>query len=79
MVESLCVVLPTYNEEQSIGAAVEVLQRIAERWQVIVVDDGSGDATAERVEPLMTEHPGSVRLIRHRRNLGYGAARGRGG
>jgi glycosyltransferase involved in cell wall biosynthesis len=76
--ESLTVVLPAYNEEESIGLAVEravdALPPLVEEWEIIVVDDGSSDGTADRVRPFIAEHPSQVRLVRHRRNLGYGAA-----
>lgn len=73
----LSVVIPAYNEERAID---EILGRVlAQReplraagistLEVIVVDDGSRDRTAERV----AAHDG-VRLVRHARNQGYGAA-----
>ncbi|HEY4278305.1 MAG TPA: glycosyltransferase family 2 protein [Conexibacter sp.] len=78
MLTSLSVVLPAYNEEENIetavGRCIEALPAIAERYEVIVVDDGSRDRTAEITADLAAAHPGNVRLLRHRRNLGYGAA-----
>jgi glycosyltransferase involved in cell wall biosynthesis len=73
----LSVVIPAYNEENGIDAILErvLQQRDALRangvadLELIVVDDGSKDATAERV----AAHP-DVRLIRHEVNQGYGAA-----
>jgi len=74
---TLSVVIPAYNEEDGIGAIVErVLATVPALRQVgvadldlIVVDDGSGDRTAEVVAAC----PG-VRLVRHPANRGYGAA-----
>ncbi len=74
----LSVVIPALNEERGID---EILQRVlAQRdelaragglaLEVVVVDDGSRDGTAERVAQY---HP-QVRLIRHTTNRGYGAA-----
>ncbi len=78
MVNSLSVVLPAYNEEESVGTAVrralEVLPTLAHRWEVIVVDDGSTDRTPEIMEQLAEEHYPRVRRLRHKANLGYGAA-----
>src|SRR5918999_4299845 len=73
----LSVVIPAYNEERGIDEirGGVLAQREALRangiadLEVIVVDDGSRDATAERV----AAHP-DVRLIRHTVNQGYGAA-----
>jgi glycosyltransferase involved in cell wall biosynthesis len=78
IVSSLSVVLPAYNEQENIagavGHALEVLPRLARKWEVIVVDDGSTDRTADVVEDLMLEHHPRVRLLRHDVNKGYGAA-----
>lgn len=73
----LSVVIPAYNEERGIEAIIErvLAQREPLRasgideLEVIVVDDGSADRTAERVQ----RYP-EVRLIRHPVNRGYGAA-----
>lgn len=71
--ESISLVLPAHNEADNIGRVLEqardVLPRIAKEHEVIVVDDGSGDGTARTVEGFS-----EVRLIRHARNHGYGAA-----
>jgi dolichol-phosphate mannosyltransferase len=71
-------VLPAYNEEPNIRAVVEqaldCLPRLAVDFEVIVVDDGSGDGTPAAVEPLLAEHHPRLRLLRHERNQGYGAA-----
>lgn len=78
MLPSLTVVLPAYNEEANIERAVrrcvEVLPHMASAYEVIVVDDGSRDATAAVTQRLVDELHPAVRLLRHRRNLGYGAA-----
>ncbi len=66
------IVIPTYNEEQSIGEVLEsIIQVMAQSdvtSEIIVVDDGSEDKTAE-----IAGHKG-VRLIQHSLNKGYGAA-----
>lgn len=72
---SLC--LPAYNEEACIAgtvhAALAVLPRFCAALEVIVVDDGSSDATAARVEAIAARDA-RVRLLRHHTNRGYGAA-----
>lgn len=65
------IVIPAYDEEEAIGATLEELSRagIPERYEVLVVDDGSTDRTAE----IVAGYPWA-RLVRHGRNRGYGAA-----
>lgn len=78
MPSSVSVVLPAYNEEANIGAvvarALEVMPGMVDEFEVIVVDDGSTDDTAEVARSLVTEHFPRVRLVSHARNEGYGAA-----
>jgi glycosyltransferase involved in cell wall biosynthesis len=66
------IVVPAYNEERGIGEQIERLRRVMEQsgwpFEVVVVDDGSTDRTAEEA----AQH--DVRLIRQPRNRGYGAA-----
>lgn len=59
--------IPIYNEAPHIQPVLREVLKHAE--SVLVVDDGSTDATPER----LAEFP-SVHVIRHTRNLGYGAA-----
>lgn len=67
------IVIPAFNEESAIVATLEdviaTVSPSARRYEIVVVDDGSGDATTERAGTV----PG-VRLVRHRRNRGYGAS-----
>ncbi len=74
---SISGVMPAYNEEANIGPMIEdmvrVLSSITDDYEVIVVDDGSRDATSERVLEMAARYP-NVRLIRHEVNKGYGAA-----
>ncbi len=75
---SLSVVLPAYNEEANIEpmvqAVLETCQPITGDLEIIAVDDGSRDRTADRIRALAVQHPGIVRLVQHPRNQGYGAA-----
>jgi glycosyltransferase involved in cell wall biosynthesis len=73
----LSIVLPCFNEQdnvaEAVGAAVAAAQRVSREHEVIVVDDGSSDRTAEIAARLAEAHRG-VRLIVHPVNRGYGAA-----
>jgi glycosyltransferase involved in cell wall biosynthesis len=61
-----CALIPAYNEESTITEVVAGAGRYLQR--VIVVDDGSSDATAERAREAGAE------VVRHEENLGKGAA-----
>jgi dolichol-phosphate mannosyltransferase len=73
----LTLVLPAFNEEAGIRQAVveadEALAALVEDYEVLVVDDGSRDATAA-VVASETMHRPHVHLLRHPENRGYGAA-----
>jgi len=56
-----------------VRALGRVLPGVAERFEVIVVDDGSTDGTADVLEMLRTQTPW-LRIVRHATNRGYGAA-----
>jgi glycosyltransferase involved in cell wall biosynthesis len=73
----LSVVLPCFNEEASVAAAIRDGRAAAALWsedyEIIVVDDGSTDATARVAGEFVGADP-HVRLIVHTVNRGYGAA-----
>ncbi|HEV7236856.1 MAG TPA: glycosyltransferase family 2 protein [Ktedonobacteraceae bacterium] len=76
-VPSLSLVLPAYNEEQMIAQTISTVLTVVPTWtqdfEVIVVNDGSTDATATLLEELR-ERDQHVRLVTHTVNQGYGAA-----
>lgn len=68
------VIIPAYNEETAIEKVLRELVDAIDKWnmgvvEIIVVNDGSSDNTAE----IVSRFP-EVRLINHRKNKGYGAA-----
>ncbi len=76
--QELSVFFPAYNEEGNIGSvvvkAVKVLENLnLKKWEIIVVNDGSSDKTAEVVEKL-SRLDSRIKLINHEENRGYGAA-----
>ena len=71
----LTIIVPAYNEEGSIEDTVKELHPIAQeaQAQLMVVNDGSSDRTAEILELLMKNYP-RLRVLHHEYNQGYGAA-----
>lgn len=71
----LSVVVPAYNEENRLAPglrqALEYLARRGEPFELLVVDDGSRDGTIRVAESFASQ---GVRVVRHERNRGKGAA-----
>jgi glycosyltransferase involved in cell wall biosynthesis len=65
----LSIVIPAFNEELGIGDTLRELQEAVPEAEIIVIDDGSTDGTAE----VVRQFP-SVNLMTHGRNRGYGAS-----
>jgi glycosyltransferase involved in cell wall biosynthesis len=69
----LSVIIPAYNEKESIGLVLTELSRILANstlpYEIIVVDDGSQDETA-----IISEQCAQTTVLRHRANRGYGTA-----
>ncbi len=66
------IVIPAFNEEESIAQVMEELDRVLREkvadYEIIVVDDGSTDRTAQALEGM------DIRVVRHEENRGYGAS-----
>ncbi|MFQ5506588.1 MAG: glycosyltransferase family 2 protein [Planctomycetota bacterium] len=68
----LSVVIPVYNEESTLLALVRRVQAEGTRKEIILVDDGSNDGSLELLQGLESES--GIRVLRHDRNRGKGAA-----
>jgi glycosyltransferase involved in cell wall biosynthesis len=75
---ALSVFFPAYNDAPSLPTLVRktfaTLERHVTDYEVIVVDDGSRDRTAEVLEELSREYSPRLRVVTHAYNLGYGGA-----
>lgn len=69
---------PAHNEEANleglVGEALETLPGLADAFEIVIVNDGSRDATGRIADELSAANPGVVRAVHHPTNLGYGAA-----
>lgn len=68
---------PAYYDQDNIAGvverAVDIFERIAGAYEIVIVNDGSPDNTYEVAERLVSRFP-EVRAVHHPRNLGYGRA-----
>lgn len=75
--KSVSVFFPCYNDAKSISRLVldaqKILSSLADDWEIIVVNDGSTDESAEVLKRLARTIP-RLRIVNHFRNKGYGAA-----
>jgi glycosyltransferase involved in cell wall biosynthesis len=73
----LSVFLPAYNDSGTIASLVitslKTAARLTPNFEVIIVNDGSADATAEILDELARTYP-QVRVVHHETNRGYGGA-----
>ena len=76
-IDSLSVIIPAYNECHSLrdvfAGITKELDRIGIPFEIIVVDDGSDDGSADVMSKLSEAEP-RLRVLRHARNRGKGSA-----
>ncbi|MDE2025792.1 MAG: glycosyltransferase family 2 protein [Patescibacteria group bacterium] len=76
-IPELSIFFPFWNEEQNIEKvvrdAIPVAQVVADKWEILMVDDGSIDKTLEIAQSLAKENK-HLRVISHQPNRGYGAS-----
>lgn len=78
LIPELSVFYPCYNEEKNIQKTVDktvpVLNNIAKKWEIILINDGSKDKTASVLESIKRKYSSNIKIITHNPNRGYGAA-----
>jgi len=76
-IPELSVFLPIYNEEKTIKDVVlktkRVLEDIASKWELLLIEDGSTDKTYSIIKNLSEDDP-RLKIIKHEKNKGYGEA-----
>lgn len=75
--KELSIFFPFWNEEKNIErvveAAIPVAAEYADKWEILMIDDGSSDKTYELAKQLEKKHK-NLRAITHNPNRGYGSA-----
>jgi glycosyltransferase involved in cell wall biosynthesis len=71
---SVAVIIPAFNEERTIGEIIRRVQATGMVREIVVVDDGSTDRTADILELASATGPAPVVVLRHPKNRGKGAA-----
>lgn len=72
------VIIPTYNEIENIRNIIEAVLHLEKDFDLLIIDDGSPDGTAEEVKRLMETYPNRINLIQRKGKLGLGTAYIRG-
>ena len=74
----LSIVVPVFNEEESLhplyDEIVQAMKKIEQPWELIFVDDGSSDASVEKIREIVKNKPGQISALILRRNFGQTAA-----
>jgi dolichol-phosphate mannosyltransferase len=68
------VIIPTYKEKENIKSIIVAIFSLEKDFDILVIDDGSPDGTAEIVKELMVQFPKSLFLIERKGKLGLGTA-----
>lgn len=68
------IIIPTYNEIENIEHMLDTVMALPDKFDVLVIDDGSPDGTAEVVRTCIKRYPGRVNLECRKGKLGLGTA-----
>ncbi len=68
----LSVIIPCYNSQDYMGRCIESVLTGGEDVEIIIIDDGSTDKTAEIADEYAAKHPDIIKVI-HKENGGHGS------
>ncbi len=68
------VIIPTYNEKENIERMIHKVFSLPEKFELLIVDDGSPDGTAAIVKSLQSQYPGQLHIEERAGKLGLGTA-----
>jgi glycosyltransferase involved in cell wall biosynthesis len=68
------VIIPTYNEKENVAEMIRTVFTLQTPFQILIIEDGSPDGTAEIVKRLQTEYPDRLHMIERKGKLGLGTA-----
>ncbi len=68
------VIIPTYNEKENISAMIDKVLSLPEEFDMLIIDDGSPDGTAEIVRRRISKEESRLHLIERSGKLGLGTA-----
>ena len=68
------VIIPTYNECENVSAMIDKVLSLEETFDLLIIDDGSPDGTADIVRHRSPEFPGRLHLVERIGKLGLGTA-----
>ena len=68
------IIVPTYNERENIARLIDTVLSQDRRIEMLIVDDGSPDGTADIVEGMIARNPGRVQIHKRPKKMGLGTA-----
>ena len=68
------IIIPTYNEIENIGNIIRKIFSLDELFEILIIDDGSPDGTAQNVKELQSEFSNNLFLEERTGKLGLGTA-----
>ncbi len=72
--EKSVVIIPTYNEKENIEAIITAVFELPRKYDILIVDDGSPDGTAQIVKALQKKYVEQLHILERKGKLGLGTA-----